>query len=333
MATSGTVGTTVYQTRKVIDRAFRRASVPSEQITGEFIDIANQDLFLLLQHLANLGAPLWCVERDIIAAYQGMGQVTLPIGTVDVMNANFRLLQQATGTITAAAQSYTVAFGSPTQVSTFGFQAAVNQTLNLSFQTSPNGTTWTTALAVGSATYLAGKWYWFDLDGTIAQPYARAIETTLVSPGTISWTTSYLGNTPSSIPMARMNQDDYTALPNRTSPGKPLQYWLNRVVPSPIMYTWPVCDLTNAVGQFEVWRQRQIQDVGTMQQQLEIPDWWFDTVVWGLAFRLAQESPTMQDAQIANIEGRYKSSLLESTSENRDSSPTFFAPSIGIYTC
>lgn len=326
MAYSGTVGTTVYQTRQVIDRAFRRARVPSEQITGELIGIATQDLFLLLQHLANLGAPLWAVERDIISAYQGKGQVTLPVGTVDVMNANFRLLQQVTGTITAAANAYTVQFSSATQVSTFGFQQNANQTLALTFQTSPDGVTWTTALTVASAAYVAGSWYWFDLDGTIAQAYVRA-----VSIGTISWTQSYLGNTPSSIPMARMNQDDYTALPNRTSPGKPLQYWLNRVVPNPIMYTWPVCDATNSVGQFEIWRQRQIMDVGTMQQSLEIPDWWFDTVVWGLAFRIAQEQPNMTDQQVANIEGRWRSSLTEAMTENRDNSPQFFAPNIGVY--
>lgn len=330
MAYSGTVGTTVYQTRKVIDRAFRRARVPSEQITGELIDIANQDLFLLLQHLANLGAPLWAVERDILAAYQGQGQVTLPVGTVDVMNANFRLLQQVTGTITATATTYTVAFGAANQISTFGFQAASNQTLALSFQTSANGTTWTTALVVASKAYLSGQWYWYDLDGTIAQPYVRAIETSTPA-STINWSASYLGNTPSSIPMARMNQDDYTALPNRTSPGKPLQYWMNRVVPNPIMNMWPVCDATNAVGQYEIWRQRQIMDVGTMMQSLEIPDWWFDTVVWGLAFRIAQESPSASDQMIANIEGRWRSSLIEAQTENRDNSPQFFAPNIGIY--
>lgn len=328
MAYSGTVGTTVYQTRKVIDRGFRRARVPSEQITGELIDIATQDLFLLLQHLANLGAPLWAVERDIIAAYQGKGQVTLPAGTVDVMNANFRLLQQVTGTVTTTGTTYAVQFPSATQVSTFGFQPAANQTLTLQFQTSPDGVTWTTALTVSSAAYVSGNFYWFDLDGTIAQPYVRALATV----GTINWTQTYLGNTPSSIPMARMNQDDYTALPNRTSPGKPLQYWLNRVVPSPIMNTWPVCDANNQFGQYEIWRQRQIMDVGTLQQSLEIPDWWFDTVVWGLAFRIAQESPSCNEQQIANIEGRYKSSLLEASSENRDDSPTFFAPQINVYT-
>lgn len=330
MAYSGTIGTTVYDTRKLIDRGFRRARVPSEQITGELIDIAYQNLFLLLQHLANLGAPLWAVERIILAAYQGRAQITMPVGTVDVMNANFRLLQQATGTITAAAQAYTVTFASATQVSTFGFQAASNQTLNLSFQTSPDGVTWTTALAVGSRAYLATQWYWFDLDGTIPQLYVRAIETAIPA-STIDWTASYLGNTPSSIPMARMNQDDYSALPNRTSPGKPLQYWFNRLVPNPVMNTWPVCDATNAVGQFELWRHRQIMDVGTMQQSIEVPDWWFQTVVWGLAFHIAQEQPSMSDAQIANCEGRYKSSLLEASSENRDDSPIFYAPNIGVY--
>lgn len=328
MAFSGTVGTTVYNTRKVIDRAFRRARIPQELITAEKIEDALQNLFLLLQHLANIGAPLWCVERVILAAYQGLAQVQMPVGTVDVMNANFRLLQQVTGIITAAASTYTVAFASPTQVTTFGFQTNIAQILNLVFETSPDGVTWTTAYAVGAATaYAAGSWNWYDLDGTTAQSYVRVRAVT----GTISWAQSYLGNTPSSIPMARMNQDDYTALPNRTSPGKPLQYWFNRVIPVPIMFTWPVCDAVNAVGQFEIWRQRQIQDVGTMQQQLAIPDWWFDTVVWGLAFKCAQETPELQDQQVANIEGRWRSSLYEAQMENRDDSPQFFAPNLTPY--
>lgn len=331
MATSGTVSTTVFETRKIIDRAFGRAKMPPQAITGELVDIAKQNLYLLLSHLANLGAPLWCVEKLIIPAYQGQAKITLPVGTVDVMNANFRLLQQITGTNTLLPQTYTVNLGSATQITTVGIQPAVNQTLNLSFETSPDNVTWTTIINVGSVSYVAGQWYWYDLDGTIPTQYFRARETA-VPAGIINFTQLFTGNTPSAIPMARMNQDDYTSLPNKTSAGKPLQYWLSQVLPQKIMYTWPVCDSINSVGQFIVWRHRQIQDVGTSLQTIEVPQEWFDTVVWGLAFRMAQEIPEIDDARVANIEGRYKSSLMESQDQNRDNSPTFFAPAIAQYT-
>ncbi len=328
MASSGTVSTTTFTTRSVIDRAFRRAKIPSEAITGEMIQIALENLYLELSHLANLGAPLWCVDKIVLGTYIGQAGVTLPLGTVDVMNANFRLLQNVTGTTTTLAATITTLFSSATQVTTAGFLPATTQTLTLNFQTSSDGITWTTILAVASASYTAGVWAWFDLDGAQAALYQRVQATA----GSMNFTTWYMGNQPSSIPMARLNQDDYTALPNLVSPGKPIQYWLNRVIPQPVMQTWPVTDSTNQYGQFVIWRQRYIQDVGTMQQTLDIPQSWYESVTWGLAFRVAQEDPNMSEQVLANIEGRYRSALGEAMDENRDNSPQFYASQIGVYT-
>ncbi len=327
MTSSGTVSQTVFRTRSVIDRAFRRAKIPSEAVTGEMIQIANENLYLTLSHLANLGAPLWCVEKVLLGTYIGQAGVTLPVGTVDVMNANFRLLQNVTGTTTTLAATITTVFASATQVTTAGFLPNGNQTLTLNFQTSSDGITWTTILAVASADYTDGVWAWFDLDGAQAALYQRIQATS----GSMNFTTWYMGNQPSSIPMARLNQDDYTALPNLASSGKPIQYWLNRVIPQPVMQTWPVTDSANQYGQFVIWRQRYIQDVGTMQQTLDIPQAWFESVVWGLAFRVAQEDPNTREDVVANIEGRYRSALLEAQSENRDNSPQYYAPQIAQY--
>lgn len=296
------------------------------------LQIASQNLYLFLSSLANLGAPLWCVEKIILGTYIGLAAVTLPVGTVDVLNANFRLLQQQTGTTTTLAGSISTLFTSDTQVTTVGFLPNGNQTLSLSFQTSPDGITWTTILAPGSTAYEDGVWAWYDLDGAQAELYMR----TLALSGSISFTTYYMGNQPSSIPMARMNQDDYTALPNLTSPGKPLQYWLNRLITQPVMQTWPVTDSANQYGQYVLWRHRYIQDVGTLKQTLDIPQQWFEAVVWGLAWRLSREFPDVikgdSEQVISNLQGEARSSLLEAQSENRDNSAQHFSPAIGVYT-
>jgi len=85
MATSGTVGQTVFETRKVIDHAFRRAKIQPQQITSEHIDTALDLLFLNLSAIASYGIPLWVLEKTILPIYRGQRSVPLPVGTVDIM--------------------------------------------------------------------------------------------------------------------------------------------------------------------------------------------------------------------------------------------------------
>jgi hypothetical protein len=69
MAFSNTVSQTNFNTRRVIDNAIRRCKLTAQQITAEHIDIANDQLYLFLSDLANQGAPLWCIEKQIYPLY------------------------------------------------------------------------------------------------------------------------------------------------------------------------------------------------------------------------------------------------------------------------
>jgi hypothetical protein len=55
MAFSNTVSQTTFNTGRVIDNAFRRCKLTAEQITSEYVDIANDQLYLFLSDLANHG--------------------------------------------------------------------------------------------------------------------------------------------------------------------------------------------------------------------------------------------------------------------------------------
>ena len=90
MAYSGTISQTVFNTGRVIDNAFRRCKLPAEQISGEYIEIANDQLYLLLADLANQGVPLWCIEKLILPLYEGNGVINLPTRIVDILNSNLR---------------------------------------------------------------------------------------------------------------------------------------------------------------------------------------------------------------------------------------------------
>jgi len=100
--TSGSVSLTVFETRRVIDRAFGRCKIPPQQITPEYIDTANDLLYLFLSTLSSKGLALWAVQKVILPLYESIQSVPCPLGTVDVLNANLRTSTRLTGIYTAS---------------------------------------------------------------------------------------------------------------------------------------------------------------------------------------------------------------------------------------
>ncbi len=90
MATSGTVATTTFNTRKVIDHAFRRCKLVPQQITPEHLDTALDLLFLELSALGNRGIPLWTIDKILLPIYERTASVPTPDGTIDVFDVNLR---------------------------------------------------------------------------------------------------------------------------------------------------------------------------------------------------------------------------------------------------
>ena len=330
MATSGTVSTTQFTTRQVIDHAFRRCRLGAQQITSEMIDVANDQLYLILSNLANRGVQLWCIEKLIMPLYEGNGAVTLPLGTVDVLNTNLRTLTEVTGTETTSSTTVTMVVSGGTTLTTVGIlwsAAAVPFVI----EQSVTGSTWTsvpTEESTTAPTQTAGQWLWVDFNATTTNNYFRVRATS----GTLSATDVYFGNTPTEIPIARLNRDDYTALPNKFFLGRPLQFWFDRQLNQPIMHLWPVPNAAATTQQIVLWRHRYIQDVGTMVQELDVPQRWFDAIVAMLASKLAEETPEVDMQLMPILEAKADKALAEAENEERDNSPIYWAPLISSYT-
>jgi len=234
MAYSGTVSQTTFNTRRVIENAARRCKLPAQSLTSEHVDIANDQLFLLLSDLSNRGIQLWCIEKQIYPLYDGQGDITMDIGTVDILNSNLRTVQQVTGINYTTSTYREVDFTDDTFVTTVGVlwsQASVP----LALERSDDNVVWE-VIQTETPAAVAGEWTWFDLDTSVATRYFRVRATS----GTLGFDRIYLSNTPTEIPLSRMSRDQYTNLPNKAfQSNRPLQFWFDRQVQRPIMHLWP----------------------------------------------------------------------------------------------
>lgn len=329
MAVSGTVSTTVFNTRKVIDHAYRRCRIPPEGISSEQISFALDSLYLILSALANRGLQLWCIERYLMPLYQAQGLMTLPDGVVDILNTNLRTVgvmnQNTNNTVTST--TYQTIFPADTQVTTVGIEWSGASTA-YALETSSDGVVWVTVATEDNPNAVANDVTWVDIQGSLATTYfrVRAIS------GTLNQTQVLLANMPNEIPMARLNRDDYVNLPNKTFEGRPLQFWCDRQLNNPVLYLWPVPSAQFITAQVVVWVKRYIMDVGTMTQEIEVPQRWYDAIVYLLAARLAEETPTVDPQMIAILDQKAQRALLEVEGEERDDSPIYMTPNIAVYT-
>jgi len=329
VAVSGTVSTTVFNTRKVIDHAYRRCRIPPEGISSEQISFALDTLYLILSMLANRGLQLWCIESYLMPLYQAQGLITMPNGVVDILNTNLRTISAVNQNTNNAVTSttYTTAFPTETQVTTVGIEWSAAST-GYALETSSNGITWLTVATEDNPNATAKQVTWVDIQGSIATFFFRVRATS----GTLNQTQVILANTPNEIPMARLNRDDYVNLPNKSFQGRPLQFWVDRLLNAPVLNLWPVPSPQFVTAQVVVWVKRYIMDVGTMTQEIEIPQRWYDAVVYVLASRLAEETPTVDPQMIAILDQKAQRSLMEAENEERDDSPNYLTPNIAVYT-
>lgn len=324
MATSGTIGQKTFTAAQVIEHAFRRCGKVASTITSEQLEIAQDSLALLLANMVNQGINLWCLEKVILGIQTDQITYTLPIGTIDVLNVYYRTSTTVTPTWTTSATEWSGLFDASTSVVTVSFVPTTTQTLTLALETSQDGVTWATARTVASASYSTSETYYFDIDPVVPALYFRIRETVAAS---MSLTSVSLITQNSEIPVARINRDDYTSLPNKRSQGTPTQFWLDRQT-TPRIWLWP---MPAAASSIAVWRNRDVQDVGALINQIEVPSRWVDATAWQLAAKLCFEIPDIAPDKISMIVQMAEKFNNSAMSGEYDNSPFYLRPNIGCY--
>ncbi len=351
MAYSGTVGQTVVSVQKFIDQGARLSGKLAEELTVEQVQAAKQALFFTLSNLINQGINYWCVSKKVYGLKPDQYEYLLPVGGNDVLNALYRTLQRPSGTYASSSGVAANAFDS--NVDTVTVQSAPNGNISVNFgtdntiyagsigilpgvsgsfhillETSSDGVSWTTLLDTGVETWVNNEWLWYDIDPGASKQYYRMRET---GGGTLQVREFYVGNLSTEVPMARLNRDDYTNLPNKNfTANQPYQYWFNRTIPQAKITLWPTP--SNPFVQMTVWYSRQIMDVGDLYDEIEVPQYFFQAIQFMLGHQMSMILPSVDLARIQYLEGQAEKYFQQAENENRDKSPIYFAPNIGVYT-
>lgn len=326
MSTSGTVATTRINTATLIDHSMRRCGLFAHNQTPETTELAKNSLYFLLTHYANRGINLWCVDRGVMALEALKKVYSLPPGTLDLLNTNFRRPVYPGSIDTAGAMGVISEFESETQLVMMRLISTTDQTLNLVIEVSDDGLSWSTHATLDEKVLAAGEAYWIELDHSVSTLFIRVRETVLLAldPLEVLWVSSY-----TDTPMYRLNRDQYAALPNKEISGSVShQYWFDRQL-TPEVSLWPVPDGDqNCVAYF---CHRMVQDVGKLTQELEIPSRWFEATIWQLSLRLAFEIPGVSLERINLVTQMSEKYQFEVENEETDHAGVFLIPNIGGY--
>jgi hypothetical protein len=356
MSYSGTVGTTVIDVQTLVDHGARRCGKLAEELTSEQQLSARESLYFLMSNLANRGIQYWAINKEVVGLTAEKYIYELPLGSVDVLQALYRQMNRPTpndgggyassagGTVANAFDSnidtlctqtstngnISVNYGTNNEVyiGSIGYLPGATGTVSIIYEYSQDGTTWKTLVDLGSTAVVDNQWIWTDIvAGQTVQYYrVRAYNAT-----TLVVREVYFGNNSTEIPMARLNRDDYTNLPNKNfTANQPFQFWFDRTVPKPSIYLWPVP--SDTFVQMTLWYSRQVMDVGALTDELEIPQRWYEAVVSMLAHRMSMELPGVAVDRIGYLEKMADKFLYDAEQEERDKSPIYYAPNISVYT-
>jgi hypothetical protein len=356
MAYSGTVGQTVISVQTLIDHGARRAGKLAEELTVEQVQSAKDSLFYLLSNLINQGIQYWAIDELVIGLNANQYTYPLPIGSVDVLNALYRTMDQPSGSYYSSAGGQVanvydnevntycqqtspngyieVNYGTndPQYIGSIGFMPYISgggsQVWNYEFQSSLDGVTWSTLYTGSDVTVTDFQWVWQNIDPGANVQYYRMLA---IDGTTLSLRELYFGNNSRELQMSRLNRDDYTNLPNKNfTANQPYQYYFERTIPQPNVILWPTP--SNYFVQMTVWYSRQVMDVGELSGQIEIPNRWYLAVQSMLAHQMALELPQVELQRIQYLEGQAEKYFQMAEIEERDKSPVYYAPNISPYT-
>jgi hypothetical protein len=355
MAYSGTVNQTKINVAQLIEYAFREAGKTAEEQTPEYINAGRQALFYILQALSNKGVNLWAIETVLLGAVQAQTVLPLPPGTVSILSANWRYVQtpsvsgtlpvsnttvpnlfnnqdltlSATSTLLDNYFGWTYTDGQIiTQVGFNAYVASGTTTYDLVLEASNDGATWITKNTLSDITLADKEWYYFQLDPTPGYTYYRLRNTNAgVTMSMRSIQASYIQQ---DIPLAALNRDTYFALPNKQFQSqRSLQYWYNKGVEQS-MYLWPIPQ--DNFQCFQIVIERQLQDVGTLTNEIYMPNRWLNALQSMLSHKVAKQLPGVDLNRIQYLEGQAKQDLLDAENGEEDKAPIYFQPNYSYYT-
>ena len=131
--------------------------------------------------------------------------------------------------------------------------------------------------------------------------------------------------TTNDLVLRRLHLSSYAAIPNKTSPGRPVQVFVDRQI-APTITVWPVP--TNANDQLVVWYMRRLQDAGAGGgYNMDIPFRFIPAMIAGLAYMLGLKRPKdVPETRVDRLLQEYNAQWELAASEDRERSSLRLVP-------
>ena len=120
----------------------------------------------------------------------------------------------------------------------------------------------------------------------------------------------------------RLSRDDYLAVPNKTTQGRPSQFFLDRLI-TPVLKLWPVPENSTDFVVFD--RLVLIDDADTAQNTVEVPFRFYPCLAAGLAYYIAiKKAPD----RVQLLKAVYEEEMDRAMSMDRDRASFNIVPSL-----
>lgn len=135
------------------------------------------------------------------------------------------------------------------------------------------------------------------------------------------------GTTQSDITIRRLGFAQYTAIPTKTTQGRPVQFFVQRLI-APTITLWPVPDGTQTWTLYYYYLRR-LQDAGTSgDNTFDAPTRFIPALILGLAFHIAMLKPELSD-RAQSLKQLYDEEFEMAAGEDRERAPVRWVPRMG----
>jgi len=125
--------------------------------------------------------------------------------------------------------------------------------------------------------------------------------------------------------MSRISRDEYLSIPNKTTTGRPTQFFIDRQI-TPKIKVWPTPENSTDVLHFDCLTR--IEDADTFTNTVEVPFRFYPCLAAGLAYYLAiKKAPD----RIQLLKAIYDEEFDRAQAEDRDRASFNVTPSLQYY--
>ena len=272
-----------------IEEAFERCGL--EFRTGYDAKTARRSLNLLFADWANRGLNRWTIKQ--VSQTVASGITDYPVGTITMS--------------VSASGSFSVA-----ETITGGTSGAT-----ASIITKPTSTSLTLTVPVGA--FSSGETITGGTSGASTSTTSTASLEDAQS--TVDILSGVVRRSDSDISITRVSRDDYLTIANKSTTGRPTQFYVDRQI-TPVVKVWPTPE--NSTDIFIYDRLVRIDDADASINTVDVPFRFYPCLTAGLAYYMAlKRAPD----RIQILKGLYEEEFQRAADEERDKAKINLVPS------